>query len=182
MAAIAQLQQQSTSWNLEGTHSDVQFSVRHLGLFSVKGHFEKLSGSAKTSDGKLTEFEAIIDTSSISTRNADRDAHLRSPDFLDTEKYPEMRFKSTSVQETGPKTYKAIGDLTLAGQTHRVELDVELSDVITDPWGLTRTAAQATGQISRKQWGLVYNQILETGGLALGDEVKISIEVEAVAA
>jgi polyisoprenoid-binding protein YceI len=182
MSALAQPTQQNTSWNLDPSHSDVQFSVRHLGLFSVKGHFETVAGSAKTEDGKLVDFEAVIDATSLNTRNKDRDGHLRSADFLDTEKFPEIRFKSTAIREVARNNYKASGDLTISGETHPVELDIEMSESIKDPWGLTRTAAQATTEISRKQWGLVYNQILETGGLAVGDEVKISIEVEAVAA
>lgn len=182
MAAAAQLTQSSTVWNLDPTHSNVQFSVRHLGIMSVKGHFERLTGKARTELGKLTEFEAVIDASSITTRNADRDAHLRSADFFDVEKYPELRFKSTEITEVARNQYKAKGDLTIAGQTHPVELDIETTEVIKDPWGLTRIAAQASTEISRKQWGLTWNQILEAGGFAVGDEVKIQIEVEAVVA
>lgn len=182
MAAIAQLKESSTAWNLDPSHSDVQFSVRHLGLLSVKGHFEKLTGSAKTENGKLTYFEANIDASSITTRNDDRDKHLRSADFLDTEKYPEIGFKSTQVTEVAPNNYKAAGDLTIAGQTHPVVLDIEATDPINDPWGLTRIAAQTGIEISRKQWGLTWNQALEAGGFVVGDEVKIQIEVEAVVA
>ena len=173
---------QTTTWNLDATHSDVQFSVKHLGLLSVKGHFEKVSGSAKTVDGKLAEFEATIDANSITTRNNDRDNHLRSADFLNTEKYPELRFKSSQIREVGRNRYQATGDLTIAGQTHPVELEIETADPIKDPWGFTRAAATATTEISRKQWGLTWNQVLETGGLVVGDEVKITIEVEAVAA
>ncbi len=182
MAAIAQLKDSLTSWNLDPTHSDVQFSVRHLGLLSVKGHFEKLTGTAKTENGKLTYFEANIDATSITTQNTDRDNHLKSADFLDTEKYPEINFKSTQVTEVAPNHYKAAGDLTIAGQTHPVVLDIEATDPIQDPWGLTRIGAQAHIEISRKQWGLTWNQVLEAGGFAVGDEVKIHIEVEATVA
>lgn len=182
MAATAQLTQSTTTWNLDPTHSDVQFSVRHLGLLSVKGHFEKVTGSAKTENGKLTYFEADIDASSISTRNGDRDNHLRSADFLDTEKFPQITFKSTEISEVAPNLYKALGDLTIAGQTHPVTLEIETTDPIKDPWGMTRMAAQTSTEISRKQWGLSWNQVLETGGFVVGDEVKIQIEVEAVVA
>ena len=182
MAAIAQLKESTTVWNLDPTHSNVQFSVRHLGIMSVKGHFEKLTGSATTQNGKLTSFEAVIDAASITTRNEDRDKHLRSADFLDTEKYPELKFKSTEVTEISRNVYKAVGDLTIAGQTHPVEMQIEATDPIKDPWGLTRIAAQTSLEISRKQWGLTWNQALEAGGFVVGDEVKIQIEVEAVVA
>ena len=172
----------ATTWNIDPMHSDVQFSVKHLGLMTVRGHFEKVSGSAKTENGKLTAFEAVIDPASINTRVADRDKHLRSADFFNVEQWPEMKFVSTSIQEVGTDNYRVSGDLTMAGQTHPVELSVELSEQIKDPWGLTRRSAEAHGTISRKEWGLVYNQILETGGFAVGDEVKITIEVEGTAA
>ena len=173
--------QQATTWNIDPTHSDVQFAVKHLGLMTVRGHFEKVSGSAKTTNGKLESFEARIEVASINTRVADRDAHLRSGDFFDVEKYPDLTFKSTNVKGAAG-SYKVVGDLSLHGQTHPVELEVELTEPIKDPWGLTRVAAQAHGVISRKQWGLVYNQVLEAGGFAIGDEVRITIEVEGTAA
>jgi polyisoprenoid-binding protein YceI len=179
MSAITEVKPQTTTWTIDPLHSDVQFSVRHLGLMTVRGHFEKVQGSAKLSGGSLESFEAVIEVSSISTRVADRDKHLRSADFFNVEQWPEMSFRSTRVVRAGGNAYSVTGDLTLAGQTHAVELEVELTDPITDPWGLTRRAATAHGTISRKQWGLVYNQVLEAGGFAIGDEVKITIEVEA---
>ena len=182
MSVITEPKQQTTTWNIDPLHSDVQFSVKHLGLMTVRGHFEKVSGSAVTENNKLVSFEANIDPASINTRVGDRDNHLRSADFLNTDKWPEMKFKSAQVAEVAPNAYKVIGDLTMAGQTHPVELDVEVTDAIKDPWGLTRRSAEAHGTISRKQWGLVWNKVLETGGLTVGDEVKITIEVEGTAA
>ena len=179
MSAITEVKPQTTQWAIDPSHSDVQFSVKHLGLMTVRGHFEKVAGTATTVDGRLTAFEAVIDAGSINTRVAQRDEHLRSADFFNVERWSELTFKSTKVEGDGGE-YKVVGDLTIAGQTHPVELSVEVTDPITDPWGNTRRAAAAHGKISRKEWGLVYNQILETGGLAVGDEVKITIEVEAV--
>jgi polyisoprenoid-binding protein YceI len=182
MSAAAVVQPAVTQWNIDPTHSDVQFAVKHLGLMTVRGHFEKVSGTATTDNGRLTRFQASIDPASINTRVADRDKHLRSADFLDVEKYPELKFKSTDIQPAAGNSYKVSGDLSIAGQTHPAELEVEITDPIKDPWGFTRSSAVATTKISRKEWGLVWNQVLEAGGFAVGDEVKITIEVEATAA
>jgi len=182
MSVVTESAQKTQNWNIDPMHSDVQFSVKHMGIMTVRGHFEKVQGNAVTENGKLVSFEAKIDPASINTRVADRDNHLRSADFFNVEKFPELTFKSTKIEETGKNKYQVTGDLTIAGKTNPVTLDVELSEAVKDPWGNTRTAAAAHGQISRKQWGLEYNQILETGGLLVGDEVKITIEVEATAA
>ena len=182
MAAVAAIKDTVSTWNIDPTHSDVQFSVKHMGLMTVRGHFEKVSGTAQLENGQLKSFQSTIDASSINTRVADRDAHLKSADFFNVEKYPELVFKSTSIVPVGDHAYKATGDLTIAGQTHPITLDVEITDPVKDPWGNTRAAASANGQISRKQWGLEWNAVLETGGLIVGDEVKITIEVEAIAA
>jgi polyisoprenoid-binding protein YceI len=181
MAAIARPASSTITWNIDPTHSNVQFSVKHMGLMTVRGHFEKVTGTARTIDGKLESVEATIDASSINTRVADRDNHLRSPDFFNTEKWPDLKFRSTNVEETGRNHYKVRGDLTMAGQTHEVVLDVQTADAIKDPWGKTRSAAEATTQISRKEWGLTWNTVLETGGLMVSDEVKITLEIEATA-
>src|SRR5579885_3495758 len=124
MAANPKLEQATTTWNIDPNHSDVQFSVKHLGLMTVRGHFEKVSGTAKTENGKLVAFEATIDPASINTRVADRDAHLKSADFFNVEVHPDLTFKSTEVKEIGHNEYQVTGDLTIAGQTHPVELDV----------------------------------------------------------
>jgi polyisoprenoid-binding protein YceI len=176
-----QTQPKTTTWNIDPNHADVQFAVKHLGLMTVRGHFPTVSGSAITEDGKLQSFEAVIDATSINTRVADRDTHLRSTDFLNTEKYPEIRFKSTAVTSLGGNNYLVVGDLTIAGQTHPTELEVEISDPVKDPWGSTRSSAVAQGAISRKDWGLTWNMALEAGGFVVGDEVKITIEVEGTA-
>src|SRR5512146_1959240 len=123
MAAIAKQATSTTTWNIDPSHSNVQFSVKHMGLMTVRGHFEKVSGSARTVDGKLESVEAVIDVSSINTRVADRDNHLRSADFFDVEKWPDLRFRSTAIQELGGNRYKVTGDLTIAGQTHPVDMD-----------------------------------------------------------
>lgn len=182
MAAIARTQEDTVTWNIDPSHTDVQFAVRHMGLFNVKGHFEKATGTVETNNGELSRFDATIDAASINTRSADRDAHLRSADFFDAEKYPTLEFKSTQVTPLGKGHYKAVGDLTIAGQTHPVEFDVQATDPVTDPWGNRRAGAVATGEISRKAWGLTWNQVLETGSLLVSDEVKITIDVEVVQA
>jgi len=152
-------------------------------IATVRGEFGKISGSVKLdpSDPTHTSVEARIDASSINTREPQRDAHLKSPDFLDVAKFPTIDFKSTRNVKTGPETYELTGQLTLHGVTREITLTVESDGVETkDPWGKLRRGASATGKLNRKDFGLNWNQALEAGGVLVGDEVKISIDVELV--
>lgn len=181
MAVTANQSTTLTTWNIDPAHSHVQFSVKHMGLMTVRGSFDKVTGSAKTLGRKLESVEATIDASSINTRVADRDTHLRSADFFNVEKWPDLKFRSTHVKEISINHYEVTGDLTMAGQTHPVVMDVAVTDPIQDPWGMTRSAAEATATISRKEWGLTWNKVLEAGSLMVSDEVKITLEIEATA-
>ena len=149
---------------------------------NVRGQFGKVSGTveANESDPARSRIEAEIDPASIDTRIEKRDNHLRSPDFLDVAKYPKITFVSTKIEPAGTGRYKVSGDLTLHGVTRPVVLDVEgPTPEMKDPWGKTRAGAQATTKINRKDFGLTWNQALEAGGVAVGDEVTITIDVEA---
>ncbi|HEY6032810.1 MAG TPA: YceI family protein [Kofleriaceae bacterium] len=171
-------------WNIDGSHSTAEFSVRHLMITNVKGRFGTLSGTVDYDPEKpeASQTDVTIDATSIDTRDEKRDAHLRSPDFFDVEKFPSLTFKSTSVVKTDDG-FAATGDLTIHGVTKPVTLEVEgPSDQNKDPWGNTRIGASATAKINRKDFGLNWNAALEAGGVLVGEQVKISIEVSLVQA
>jgi polyisoprenoid-binding protein YceI len=172
------------TYNIDPTHSSVHFSVRHLMVSNVRGEFSKLSGTIQLDPASPTtaSVAASIDTTSINTRDPQRDGHLKSADFLDVEKFPTITFQSKSVTpHEGGAT--VTGDLTIHGVTHPVTLDVEGStDEIKDPWGNQRIGLSASTKLSRKEFGLTWNAALEAGGVMIGDEVKITLDVEAVRA
>jgi len=170
------------TYAIDPAHSAVHFSVRHMMLSNVRGEFTKLSGTVKVdSDNPAnSSIDATIDTTSINTRDSQRDTHLKSADFLDVEHFPTISFRSRQIQlqQDGAKV---TGDLTIHGVTREITLDVEgPTSEIKDPWGKQRVGASATAKLSRKDFGLTWNAALETGGVMVGDEVKITIDVEAV--
>ena len=170
------------TWNIDPAHTTVEFSVRHMMISNVKGQFEKLSGTiaANGNDPNSVQISAVIDAASLNTRVEKRDAHLKSPAFLDVDKYPTITFKSTMLEPNGSNKWKVTGDLTLHGVTKPVVLEVETTAPIKDPSGKTRAGASATTKIDRKDFGVTWNKPMETGGVLVGDDVSIAIEVEAV--
>ncbi|GFO67860.1 polyisoprenoid-binding protein [Geomonas limicola] len=175
---------QAATYNIDPEHSYTGFKVRHLMVSNVKGSFGKVQGTVFIDDQDLSKstVNVSIDTSSIDTGVAKRDNHLRSPDFFDVGKYPTMTFVSTKVAKSG-SGLKVSGNLTLHGVTRPVVLDVEgPSAESKDPWGNFRRGASATGSINRKDFGLAWNKALETGGVAVGEEVHLIIEVEMIKA
>jgi polyisoprenoid-binding protein YceI len=172
----------TTTWNIDPAHSSAQFSVRHMMISSVKGEFTKITGRAVYDPEKPESLsaEATIDVNTINTREPDRDNHLKSADFFDVAKFPTITFKSKRATK-GPDGLKLTGDLTIHGVTREVTLDVEgPTPPLKDPWGFTRVGASATTRINRKDFGLTWNQALEAGGVLVGDEVKITVDVELV--
>jgi len=172
-------------WTIDPDHSNVGFKVRHLMVSNVKGIFEKYSGIVDINDKDITRsrVEVSIDTSSINTNVQKRDEHLRSPDFFDVAKFPTMTFVSKKVAKAGKDRLKVTGDLTLHGVTKEVVLDVDaLSRESKDPWGNLRRGTSASTKINRKDFGLVWNKALETGGVAVGEEVLITLEIEMIKA
>ena len=170
-----------TTWNIDASHTDLEFSVRHMAISTVKGRFQALSGHVETDEaGALKAVKVSVDANSINTGDAQRDGHLKSPDFLNTEANPTLEFVSTQVIGKGGNSYSVTGNLTLNGQTKPLTLEVETVPAIKDPFGLTRTAASGSGKLSRKEWGLTWNQALELGGVLVSDEVKINLEVQAI--
>jgi polyisoprenoid-binding protein YceI len=173
----------SQVWNLDASHTSLSFSVRHMMISTVRGSLKLQGGHVTTDDtGKLESIEATVDVTSINTADGQRDGHLNSPDFFDSASHPTMTFKSTSITPKGANEYTVTGDLTIRGTTKPVTLEVETTETAKDPWGQTKIAATATGKINRKDWGLVWNQVLETGGMLVSEEVKLTLDVQAVQA
>ncbi len=168
-------------WEIDSSHSGIHFSVRHLVIAKVRGQFSRWSGAVVVPDGDFARatVEAVIDPSSIETGVADRDAHLKSPDFFDVAQFPEVIFKASRVEPAGDDL-RLVGQLTIKGITREIALDVEQLGQLKDPWGNQRVAFSAKTAIDRKDFGLAWNQVLETGGLAVGERVTLEIEIEAV--
>lgn len=174
---------QASTWTIDPDHSNVGFKVRHMMVSTVKGSFDRHTGTVVIDDKDITgsKVEVSIDTSSINTNVQKRDDHLRSADFFDVAKYPKMTFVSKSVARAGKDMLKVTGDLTLHGVTRSVVLDVEGPTAESkDPWGNIRKGATATARINRKDFGLVWNAALETGGVAVGEEITIILEIEMI--
>lgn len=173
----------ASTWNIDPEHSNIGFKVRHLMVSNVKGHFDKYSGVIVIDDKDIakSKVEVTIDTASINTNVQKRDDHLRSADFFDVAKFPTMTFVSKKVAKAGKDKLKVTGDLTLHGITREVVLDVDGPTAeIKDPWGNIRRGAVADTKINRKDFGLVWNKALETGGVVVGDEVTITLEIEMI--
>jgi polyisoprenoid-binding protein YceI len=172
-----------TQWNIDPAHSAAHFSVRHLMISNVRGEFGKLSGSAlvNSADHTKSSVEITIDAASINTREPQRDEHLRSADFLDVAKYPTLTFRSKRIEPLGPEEFKVTGDLTIHGATKEVTFDIEgPTPPVKDPWGNIRAGITASAKINRKEFGVAFNALTETGGVVVGDEVKITIEAELI--
>jgi len=170
------------TWNIDPSHSAVAFSVRHMVVSKTRGRFTKWSGQLRfdEEDPEISSVEVTIDPASIDTADAQRDAHLRSADFLEVEKFPTASFRSTNVEEVDSGRYRVTGDLSVHGVTKSVILDVTYEGSGKDPWGGERAGFSGSTSIDRKDFGLRWNQALETGGVLVGDKVEITLEIEAV--
>jgi polyisoprenoid-binding protein YceI len=171
----------TTKWVLDPTHSEVTFKVKHLMFTNVSGNFTKFEATAESDDENFdnASFSFSADVDSINTNNADRDGHLKSADFFDAAQFPTITFKSTSVAKDGDDL-KVTGDLTVHGVTKSVTLDTEFGGIQKDPWGNIKSGFSVTGKINRKDFGLSWNAALETGGVMLGEEVKLALELQFV--
>jgi polyisoprenoid-binding protein YceI len=175
----------TTTWNIDPVHSVAEFKVKHMMISNVKGQFTKVQGVLRLDENVLTNssIEASIEAASIHTREEQRDGHLKSADFFDVEKFPTLSFKSTRVTGTGDGELDVTGDLTIHGVTRRVAFKVEgPTEAGKDPWGNIRRGLSATTKINRKDFGLTWNSTLETGGILVGDEVIITLDVQFVKA
>jgi polyisoprenoid-binding protein YceI len=170
------------SWQLDKAHSSINFSVRHMMISTARGRFEEFEGTFEINeaDPGQSKIEVQIQAASINTKEAQRDGHLKSPDFFDVEKYPIITFKSKRVAKVGGQNVRLVGDLTIKDITKEVALDVEYAGQAKSPWGTINAGFTAQTKINRKDWGLTWNVALETGGMLVGEEVTISIELELV--
>ena len=172
------------NWAIDTGHSAIDFSVRHMMFGRTSGRFARFSGDLRLDpdDLKRSSVDVTIDASSIDTNDAERDAHLRSPDFLDVEKFPTLTFRSTRVEDLGEGRLRVFGQLTIHGVTRDVVLDTEYGGRVRDPWGNDRAGFSARTSVDRTEFGLKWNLALETGGIVVGNKVDIEIEIEAVQA
>lgn len=170
------------SFQIDNAHSQIQFTVRHMMISRVRGWFEKFSGNFDIDENNpaASKVDVQIDAASINTREPQRDGHLRSPDFLDAENYPTLTFVSKRVEVLDKTHAKLYGDLTIRDVTHEVEMDVEYTGQAKSPWGKTSLGFNGHTVINRKDWNLTWNKALETGGVLVGDEISIDIELELV--
>jgi len=170
-------------WNVDPTHSRVGFAIKHLGIATVRGTFKEFEGTLEIGDDPSSaKAYGKVKTTSVDTNEAGRDEHLRNSDFFDVETYPEIRFESTRIEPAGDDELKITGNLTINGVTNEVVLDAEVGGTEIDPWGNDRVGLEATGQISRSDYGIKFNMALGSGNLGLGDKVKLSLDISAVKA
>ncbi|QSQ19046.1 YceI family protein [Pyxidicoccus parkwayensis] len=174
----------TTNWNIDTTHSGIHFSVRHMVIAKVRGSFQKFSGVVALDEQDVTNssVSVTIDTASINTGVEQRDNHLRSADFFEVEKFPAITFQSTKVEKSGGSGLKVTGKLTIRDVTREVVLEAEQLGTGKDPWGNTKAAFEAKTSIDRRDFGLQWNQALETGGVLVGEKIEIALEVQAVKA
>ena len=169
-----------TKWAIDPAHSEIGFKIKHMMFTNISGRFEKYDSNITTEDDDFTKasIEFSADINSINTNNADRDTHLKSADFFDVDKYPKLNFRATSFSKTSDESYELAGDLTMRGVTKSVSLPAEFSGLMKDPWGNTKVGINISGKINRKDWGLTWNGALETGGLLVGEDVSLHIELQ----
>ena len=173
----------ASTWQMDPDHSSFQFKIRHLTVSNVKGDFSKAKGVVTIDEKDITQLkvEVTIDAASVNTSHAKRDEHLRGPDFFDVTKYPTITFVSKKVMKADTNRLKVIGDLTLRGVTREISVDVEgPTPEVKDPWGSFRRGATATTKINRRDFGMTWNKVLDTGGFLVGEDVDIYVEVELV--
>ena len=173
----------TATWQMDPDHSSFQFKIRHLTVSNVKGDFSKLKGVVMIDDQDIArlKIEVVIDATSVNTGHAQRDEHLRGPDFFDVTKYPTITFVSKKVIKADTDRLKVVGDLTIHGVIREITVDVEgPTPEVKDPWGNFRRGATATTKINRRDFGLTWNKVLDTGGLVVGEEVNIYVELELV--
>lgn len=173
--------QQTAKWAYDFSHSKIGFSVRHFGITETDGYFRKFQGSAASEKEDFSDLqvELIIDVDSIDTNDSQRDGHLKSGDFFESDKFPEMIFRSSKLERTEDTNYKMYGDLTIKGITKPIVLDMEFSGLVPkDPFGNTKAGFLIFGKINRKDWGITWNAALDHGGVAVSETVKISCPIQ----
>jgi polyisoprenoid-binding protein YceI len=171
-----------TTWKLDPVHSEVTFKVKHMMITNVSGTFKEFSVEAETEGEDFTKSDVTFTAraASVETHNAQRDAHLRSPEFFDAEKFPEIKFKATKYERLDGDSYKLQGDLTMKGVTRNITLNAEYGGIQKDPYGNIKAGFSINGRLNRKDWGLNWNAALETGGVMVSDDVRINCEIQLI--
>jgi polyisoprenoid-binding protein YceI len=170
------------TWTVDADHSSVAFEVKHMMISTVRGHFSEFDGVLEAAeDPEQSHTHGWVRSASVDTGNADRDAHLRGPDFFDAERFPEMRFDSTRIRHVEGGTYRVTGDLTIRGVTREVEVEATVQGVEVDPWGNQRAGIEVRGEVDRTDFGLTWQTRLSSGGMLVGEQVKILLDISAVA-
>ncbi len=172
----------SGTWNIDPSHSTIGFSVKHMMIATVRGRFTAFAGTVTADEQGSARIDGVVQAASIDTNERQRDEHLRSADFFDAANHPEIHFASLGLIPTGADEYRVTGDLTIKGTTHQITLDATVNGAGTDPWGNERIALEASGTISRKAFGLNWNQVLEAGGVLVGDKITITLDLSTVKA
>lgn len=170
------------TWNIDPSHSSVGFSVKHMVIATVRGRFTQFGGAIVADGNGGVAIEGVVQAASIDTNEPQRDEHLRSADFFEAAEHPEIRFASTRIVADGGGRYRIVGDLTIKDVTREVELDAEVQGAGRDPWGNERIALEASGEINRKDFGLNWNQLLETGGVLVGEKIKLTLDLSTIRA
>lgn len=172
----------TTKWVLDPSHSELGFKIKHLMISNVTGKFTNFQAEAETEDNDFSNAKVVanIEVASINTSNEQRDEHLRNADFFEVASHPNMTFESTKVERVDDETFSLYGDLTIKDITKPVKLSIEHSGIATDPWGNVKAGFSISGKINRKDWGINYNAALETGGVMLGEELKLQGEIQLV--
>ena len=184
MAVATPIQDATGVWDIDASHSSAEFAVKHMVVATTRGGFQKISGQIQidTTNPANSSVEATIDVNTIGTRDERRDGHLKSADFFDVENFPTIDYKSTAVHALGGNRYRVVGALTIRGVTREVPLEVTFEGQARDPWGGTRSGFEAETRINREDFGLTYNSVLETGGVLVGTDIKISLHIEGIKA
>ena len=169
-----------STWSIDPTHSEIGFKVKHMMFTNVSGKFNAFVATVENEDDNFetSNIKFTAETASVDTNNTDRDGHLRSVEFFDTDVYPKLSFVSTSIKKKSDSTYEIYGDLTIKDVTKNIVLETEYSGLMTDPWGNTKAGLSIIGKINRKDFGLTWNAALETGGVLVGDEIKLASEIQ----
>ena len=168
-------------WSVDPSHSSVEFRVKHLGIATVRGHFAKFAGTLEIGDDLASaKAYGVVEAASVDTNDESRDAHLRSPDFFDVDRYPEIGFRSKAITPTGEDTFEITGELTMHGVTRELTLQAEITGTEQDPYGNDRVALEVTGELDRAEYGMSFNQVLGSGNVLVSDKVKLNLDISAV--
>lgn len=168
------------TWGVDPAHSRVEFQVKHLGIATVRGHFASFEGTIEIGEDRDGRAYGRVEAASVDTNDEKRDAHLRSPDFFDVERHPDIRFASKEINRTGDETFEIVGELTLRGVTRDLTLEAELTGTEQDPWGNERVGLEVTGELDRGDYGITFNQALGSGNVLVSDKVRLRLDISAV--